>query len=52
LTGEAYERLTDDNGKPTNGGHLIGGEKTFSMDKVEVLPPFHPNCRCTVYYDY
>ena len=52
ITGEAYERLTDEEGKPTNGGHLIGGEKTFSMDKVEVLPPFHPNCRCTVYYDY
>ena len=52
ITGEAYEALTDENGKPTNGGHLIGGEKTFSMDKVEVLPPFHPNCRCTVYYDY
>ena len=52
LTGEAYENLTDDNGKPKNGGKLIGGEKRFSMDQVEVLPPFHPNCRCTVYYIY
>ena len=52
LTGEAYERLTDDNGKPTNGGRLIGGEKEYNMNDTDILPPFHPNCRCTVYYIY
>lgn len=34
-------------------GETIGGNVQFSMDDTDMLPPLHPNCRCTAmfYYD-
>ena len=52
IDGTEYDKLTNEDGEPTNGGKLIGGEKEYSMDDTDILPPFHPNCRCTVYYIY
>lgn len=48
ITGEDYETLQEDG----NGGRLIGGDKTFSMGNTDDLPPYHPNCRCSVVYNY
>ena len=28
----------------------IGGDVEFTMDQVEMLPPYHPNCRCVARY--
>lgn len=33
-------------------GETIGGNIQFTMDQTEMLPPRHPNCRCTVRYVY
>jgi hypothetical protein len=33
-------------------GETLGGDVQFSMDDTDMLPPLHPNCRCTVYYTY
>ena len=33
-------------------GEALGGDVQFSMDDTDKLPPLHPNCRCTVYYNY
>ena len=33
-------------------GEALGGDVQFSMDDTDMLPPLHPNCRCTVYYTY
>ena len=30
----------------------IGGDVQFSMDDTDMLPPLHPNCRCTARYIY
>ena len=51
ITGEDYENLTDGDGKPVDP-HLIGGEKDYLLTDIDILPPLHPNCRCTVYYNY
>ena len=34
-------------------GETLGGDVQFSMDDTDMLPPLHPNCRCTAmfYYD-
>ena len=34
-------------------GETIGGNVQFSIDNTDMLPPRHPNCRCTAmfYYD-
>ena len=36
----------------SDGGQLIGGETRFSMEDTKMLPPRHPNCRCSVNYFY
>lgn len=36
----------------SDGGRLIGGKLQFSMDDTKMLPPRHPNCRCSVNYFY
>lgn len=33
-------------------GETIGGNIQFSMDDTDMLPPLHPNCRCTAKYYY
>lgn len=33
-------------------GETIGGNIEFTMDQTEMLPPRHPNCRCTPRYVY
>ncbi len=33
-------------------GGTIGGNIEFTMDQTDMLPPRHPNCRCTVRYVY
>lgn len=33
-------------------GETIGGNIEFTMDQTDMLPPRHPNCRCTVRYVY
>ena len=52
ITGDAYEELQQEVEDGKNDGRLIGGEKMFSMDNVDDLPPYHPNCRCSVNYNY
>ena len=47
ITGEAYDELQEDG----NDGHLITGVN-FDMSDTDMLPPFHPNCRCSVVYQY
>ena len=36
----------------STGGKLIGGERVFSMSNTDMLPPRHPNCRCSANYVY
>ena len=52
ITGEDYDALQESVEDGTNDGKLIGGNVDFSMDDVDELPPFHPNCRCSVKYKY
>ena len=52
LTGEEYDSLQEDVENGTNDGRLIGGDKVFSMDNTDDLPPYHPNCRCSVNFNY
>ena len=52
ITGEDYDALQESVEDGTNDGKLIGGNVEFSMDDVDELPPFHPNCRCSVKYKY
>ena len=33
-------------------GEALGGNIQFSMDDTDMLPPLHPNCRCTARYIY
>lgn len=33
-------------------GETIGGNIQFNMDQTDMLPPRHPNCRCTAIYVY
>ena len=33
-------------------GETIGGNVQFSMDDTDMLPPLHPNCRCTAMFFY
>ena len=33
-------------------GERLGGDVQFSMDETDMLPPLHPNCRCTAKYIY
>ena len=33
-------------------GDAIGGDVMFSMDDTDMLPPLHPNCRCTAMFNY
>ena len=33
-------------------GEALGGDVMFSMDDTDMLPPLHPNCRCTARYIY
>ena len=33
-------------------GEIIGGNVEFSMDDTLMLPPRHPNCRCTAMFVY
>ena len=33
-------------------GEALGGDVQFSMDETDMLPPLHPNCRCTARYIY
>ena len=33
-------------------GDALGGDVQFSMDDTDMLPPLHPNCRCTARYVY
>jgi NAD-dependent dihydropyrimidine dehydrogenase PreA subunit len=48
------EELEDSQNNITgsDGGRLIGDEKRFSMTDTKMLPPRHPNCRCSVNYFY
>ena len=52
LTDNEYESLQEDIENGNNDGKLIGGEKVFSMDNTDDLPPYHPNCRCSADYNY
>ena len=33
-------------------GETIGGNVKFTMDQTDMLPPRHPNCRCTAMFYY
>ena len=33
-------------------GEPLGGDVQFSMDDTDMLPPLHPNCRCTAMFNY
>jgi hypothetical protein len=33
-------------------GETIGGNVQFTMDDTDMLPPLHPNCRCTAMFFY
>ena len=33
-------------------GETIGGNVQFTMDQTDMLPPRHPNCRCTAMFYY
>ena len=33
-------------------GETIGGNIKFTMDQTDMLPPRHPNCRCTAMFYY
>ena len=33
-------------------GEALGGDVQFTMDDTDMLPPLHPNCRCTARYIY
>ena len=33
-------------------GEPVGGDVVFDIMETDKLPPLHPNCRCTVYYNY
>ena len=46
LCQEAYEDV-DSTDKP-----YVGGDVDFTMDDTDMLPPFHPNCRCTAMFFY
>ena len=52
LTDNEYDSLQEDIENGNNDGQLIGGEKVFSMDNTDDLPPFHPNCRCSANFNY
>jgi hypothetical protein len=52
ISGDDYDKLQESVENGTNDGRLIGGEKRFSMDNTDDLPPYHPNCRCSVTYHY
>ena len=43
------EEYADDS---DNGKSYIGGDVQFSMDDTDMLPPLHPNCRCTAMFYY
>lgn len=36
----------------STNGKLIGGKYQFSMSQTDMLPPRHPNCRCSATYVY
>ena len=46
LCQEAYEDV-DTTDKP-----YVGGDVNFTMDDTDMLPPLHPNCRCTAMFNY
>jgi hypothetical protein len=46
LCQEAYEDV-DTTDKP-----YVGGDVDFTMDDTDMLPPLHPNCRCTAMFNY
>lgn len=48
LSGDAYIEFQESN----SSGRLIGGERVFSMSNTDMLPPRHPNCRCSAEYVY
>ena len=52
LTDAEYTSLQEDVENGNNDGRLIGGDKLFSMDNTDDLPPYHPNCRCSVNFNY
>lgn len=52
LSEAEYDDLQEEVENGTNDGHLIGGEKVFSMNDTDNLPPFHPNCRCSANFVY
>lgn len=33
-------------------GEALGGDVQFSMNETDMLPPLHPNCRCSARYIY
>ena len=33
-----------------DGNDTTGGDVLFSIDDIDMLPPLHPNCRCTARY--
>lgn len=46
LCQETYEDI-DTTDKP-----YVGGDVDFTMDDTDMLPPLHPNCRCTAMFFY
>lgn len=44
---QAQDKITG-----STGGKLIGGKYQFSMSQTDMLPPRHPNCRCSADYVY
>ena len=46
LCQEEYEDV-DSTDKP-----YVGGDVDFTMDDTDMLPPLHPNCRCTAMFNY
>jgi hypothetical protein len=46
LCQETYEDV-DTTDKP-----YVGGDVDFTMDDTDMLPPLHPNCRCTAMFFY
>lgn len=46
LCQETYEDV-DSTDKP-----YVGGDVDFTMDDTDMLPPLHPNCRCTAMFFY
>lgn len=49
---EMMKELNVDDPLVRGKGEALGGDVKFSMDDTDMLPPLHPNCRCTAMFYY